>query len=213
MDVIALAIDNNASCAGGLWTLAVGGDEDRQLSANIETPEIADNYPIAPSHRLWTPWPSRTPDPGESCLKRSFPAFGNLKSSHWRLANCRKCSHTRMVSNNPHLTLGYIILGSRASMRDDCPGKNRMVSYEMTKSLYKPADQFSSQPCRLRHLKCSFPSPSWTSTKETETLIRWPSYAKMWPLRSFESRLHKGVSVQGLQKYCLLLKTFQEIWR
>jgi len=45
-----------------------------------------------------------------------------------------------MVSDNPLLTLGYIILGGRASVRDDCPGKNRMVSYEMAKSLYKPAD-------------------------------------------------------------------------
>jgi hypothetical protein len=40
-----------------------------------------------------------------------------------------------MVSDNPLLTLGYIILGRRAFMRNDCPGKNRMVSYEMAKAI------------------------------------------------------------------------------
>ena len=44
MDVIALAIDNNASCAGGLWTLAVGGlikiGNCRQILRLLKSPTI-----------------------------------------------------------------------------------------------------------------------------------------------------------------------------
>lgn len=48
MPMTAQTIDNESSSGGGLlW-----GDQDRQLSANIRTPEIADNYPIVRSHRL-----------------------------------------------------------------------------------------------------------------------------------------------------------------